>query len=547
VIADRADAAALPRLREMLRGHDSQTALEALWTIHGLSALDDPTSLEALAHADPHVRMWAVRLLGDRREHLPTPLLEKIISLARDERHPEVRSQLASTAKRLPDEQGAALARELLRAAPAEDARDARIPLLVWWAVEAHLPAQRDEVVAWFANRELWQSAVAREVVAPRVARWLVSAGGAEGQRALLQLIESAPGEAERKLLYGGIGEGLEGRVAVALSPELSAALARSGDAELAARGGDRGAIASLIASIRNDDPKMKDVRIRRIELLGQMGPPKAARPLLDVALSSNWHSVRKAALGALVRFSDPEIARTIVANYAKLPADQGVRPAAISMLLARKDWSLELLRAIEAGTIPKQDVSAEQVERLRQHNDRVIAAALQKVYGAVARPTSEQKEREVARLKALLSGDGERGDAKRGRELFPSKCAACHRLFGQGGAVGPDLTQYDRRDLNFLLVSIVDPSAAVREEFTNFRVDTKDDQTLIGLIAARGPDSITIVDTTGQKTVIPKDQIADERALDLSIMPEGLLDGLDDQSLRDLFAYLRAEKAPPH
>jgi len=116
--------------------------------------------------------------------------------------------------------------------------------------------------------------------------------------------------------------------------------------------------------------------------------------------------------------------------------------------------------------------------------------------------------------------------------------------IYGQGAHVGPDLTAYDRRNLDFLLVSIVDPSAAIREEYTNFRIDTHDDQTFVGLIKERGADSVTIMDAAQQKTVIAKRDIKEEQALSLSIMPEGLLAGLDDKSLRDFFAYLQADRA---
>jgi putative membrane-bound dehydrogenase-like protein len=539
VLAERGDRAVLAKLDGMLQ---SGQALEALWAIHLLGGLDETKAMAAMGHRDPHVRAWTVRLLADRREHLSTPLLERIVELARAEPHVEVRSQIASSAKRLPGAQGAAVVRALMSAALGDE-RDAHIPLLTWWAVEEHLKDQRDEVISWFADSNMWKAAVARETVAPRVARWLIGVGNAEGQKALVKLIESAPGEAERKLVYGGIAAGLEGRRELTLSAELAALLAKSGDVELAARAGDRAAIASLIESIGDEDPKQKDARVRRIELLGQIGPAEAVEPLLNVALTSKSQAVRKAALGALVRYSDPRVGTMIVANYMALPADQGVRPAAISTLLARRAWSLNLALALASGTIPVADVAPDQLERLRMHNDRRIAGVLQKVYGTTPRPTSAQKEREIARLKTLLAS-GE-GDEKRGRELFSSRCGACHSLFGQGGTVGPNLTSYDRRDLNFLLVSVVDPSAAVREEYTNFRIDTKDEQTLIGLVVERGADSITVVDTTGQRTVVPKSQIAEERALELSIMPEGLLEGLDEGQLRDLFAYVRAEKAP--
>ena len=196
-----------------------------------------------------------------------------------------------------------------------------------------------------------------------------------------------------------------------------------------------------------------------------------------------------------------------------------------------------------QKGRIPKADLTTDQLDRLRLSEDKAVVAMVQKVFGQLARPSSKEKEAEIERVKRVVTAGP--GDARAGRAIYAARCGACHVLFKEGGAVGPDLTGYERRNLDFLLISVVDPSAAIREEYQNFRLDTEDDQTLIGLIKERGPDSVTIVDATQQRTVVPKREIKEERALTLSIMPEGLLNGLSDAELRDLFAYLRAASAP--
>jgi putative heme-binding domain-containing protein len=368
-----------------------------------------------------------------------------------------------------------------------------------------------------------------------------VTGSAEDDQRALVTLIQNAPGDAERQILYAGINDAFEGRPLGKLIPDLAALLAKSGNADLAARAGDKAALAAAIRSIGDDDPKLKDRRIKTIELLGQVGPAEAAPALLDVALKSQWHSVRRAALAALVHFNDPAIGRSIIAGYDKLPKDQAVRPAAISTLLSRKPWTLDLLQAIETGRIDKSDLAPDQLQRLRQSDDRAIAALMGKLFGQPAKPTSQQKEHEIARIRAIVTAAP--GDAKRGKELFTARCAVCHTLFREGGAVGPDLTPYERRNVDFLLANIVDPSAAIREEYANFRIDTTDDQTFIGLVTERAADHLTITDATGQRTILPKGDIKEERALALSIMPEGLLDGMSDPQLRDFFAYLQASK----
>src|SRR5206468_7861783 len=92
VLADRGDGAAIPLLKEMLKS-TGQPALEALWALHAMRALDEPTLLASLQHGDPFVRFWAVRLIGDDGA---TPLLAgKLAELAATEPDVQVRSQLA--------------------------------------------------------------------------------------------------------------------------------------------------------------------------------------------------------------------------------------------------------------------------------------------------------------------------------------------------------------------------------------------------------------------------------------------------------------------
>src|ERR1051325_2251181 len=138
------------------------------------------------------------------------------------------------------------------------------------------------------------------------------------------------------------------------------------------------------------------------------------------------------------------------------------------------------------------------------------------------------------------ISSDGS-GDLTRGKHLFATSCATCHKLHGEGQTIGPDLTGYERDNLDFLTLSIVDPSAAIREEYTNFEIETADGLLLTGFIVERGAQSVTIEDGQQGRTVVPTSRIKRLQPSAISRRPEGLLDGFNDQQIRDLFAYLRA------
>jgi putative heme-binding domain-containing protein len=92
------------------------------------------------------------------------------------------------------------------------------------------------------------------------------------------------------------------------------------------------------------------------------------------------------------------------------------------------------------------------------------------------------------------------------------------------------------------LLLSIVDPGAAIREEYTTFRVATIDGLVLTGFIKERGQDTITMVTADQGATVIAKSDIEEGPvAIKTSLMPEKQLASLDEKQVRDLFAYLQS------
>jgi putative membrane-bound dehydrogenase-like protein len=512
-------------------------ALEAFWTLYDMNALKDNDWRVALDN--PSLRRWAIRLLGDNSRELPSGLSQAMM-FCTGAKDLQLKSQLASSLRRIPGKASVEALGAILRHAPKEVEQDPHIPLLLWWAVEARLSTDRDAVLKMV--RQNWEENIVYTVILPRLARRLASEPTPENQEALLAMLEEAMGEVERRGMLDGIAEAFKGGLPSNLSPRLADALRKWGGPELALRAGDRKALAEALKTILNDDPKSKSQTIELIQTVGQLASPEAIPILLEVAEGSQWHSVKRAALNALTHFEDPAIGKQIVSMYPRLPTDQSVRPTAISTLTTRDTWANDLLKAVAAGTIPKNDLTAEHLERIRQLEDPATTALADSTLGT-KKTTSEEKQHEINRIAALLHNGS--GDPTAGKQIFTSRCATCHTLFSEGGKTGPDLTGYERRNLDFLLLSIIDPSAYVREEYTNFRIKTIDGQTLFGLISERAADHLTLTDSSLEKTIVPKSKIKDERALTTSIMPEDLLTSLKDQDLRDLFAYLSAPRRP--
>jgi putative heme-binding domain-containing protein len=183
-------------------------------------------------------------------------------------------------------------------------------------------------------------------------------------------------------------------------------------------------------------------------------------------------------------------------------------------------------------------------LQKLLFHKDDQIAGLVRKHWGDVQSATTDEMRSEIERLQKVLAGTV--GNPYRGKQLYLTNCGKCHQLFTDGGQIGPNLTPYKRDDLRGILLNVVNPSLEIREGFENFVVFTTDGRTLNGFVEEQDNRVVVLKGADGQRLIIPRDDIDEMAAIRTSIMPEGILKPLDDQQLRDLFAYLRSTQPLP-
>jgi putative heme-binding domain-containing protein len=143
-------------------------------------------------------------------------------------------------------------------------------------------------------------------------------------------------------------------------------------------------------------------------------------------------------------------------------------------------------------------------------------------------------------------------GDPQRGKALFvspKSNCAGCHKVHGQGGDVGPDLSQVGGKfDRTHLIESILDPSAEITQGYHATVIETKSGRTLTGIVKSESPPAVTLLDAGGKQVTVALADIESRAVSPVSLMPSGLADDMTPAEFTDLVAYLqtlRTGRAP--
>ncbi len=543
LLADRRDASVVPTLTSTLHKISGQLALETLWALNLSGGLTEAEAIKALDHSDPFVRLWTVRLLGDEQRASPD-VTERLAAMAAKEPNLEVRNQLAATAKRLPAKQALAIVRPL--AQRAEDAEDNRMPLLIWWAIESKCEEHADDVVRLFEDPAFWRSPLVDRHLIERTSRRFAQVGSRQGLLACARLFEFSPSVEHSRRLMSGFEAGFKGRTLAGLPDDLVKAMSRHGVASAAfkLRQGDPTAERKAIQVVADETAP----RAERLEFLGVMSEVKV--PGAVTALSRAYLGVykddalRKAILSAFQNYDDPAIADVVMNAYPALGRES--LTTAQTLLASRPAWGLKLVQCVNGKGaswsgpgIKAESIPLNIVRKLKQYRDPALQELVQKIWPNTGSPTTAEMEQKIYKLAGDLRNGS--GDPYQGRTLFQNTCGACHKLFGQGAEVGPDLTVYNRADVESILLAVVNPSAEIREGYENYSVETKDGRSLSGFLVEQDDRTIVLRGLDNQNVTLARTELAELKAAGMSLMPEGLLDGFNEEQVRDLFAYLRS------
>jgi putative heme-binding domain-containing protein len=535
LLGDRKDRSILPVLMKRLFASKGQLALSSLWAINLSGGFDLALAEKTLTHPEPQVRLWTVRLLADDHR-LGDKLAAKLAEIVRAEPSLYARSQFAASAKRVSAAEGLPIVQSLLMRD--EDAVDIHIPLLLWWAIEVHCAKDRDKVVDLFRESSLWRAKIVEDTILPRLMKRFAMAGSQKDYLTCVELFRLAPEKKHGQILLKGFEEAFKGRSIAGLPDELLAEIGKLGGGSIAfgVRQGKEDMIAKALVLLQNPKTPLPE-RIELIDIFGEAKQPRCVVPLLTLLDAKEPDAVRKASLGSLQSYKDDKIGAAVVKLLPSITGE--VREVAESLLVGRKEWSRQLVNAVDAGQVAAKSIPLATLRKLLLHRDEQIANLVRKHWGEIKGATTAQMQKEIDRFAVVINES--KGDPYVGKKLFTARCANCHTLHAKGGNVGPDLTPFKRDDVPHLLLHIINPNAEIREGYESSVINTESGRTLTGIVIEKDARVVVLRTSDGQRVVLPKDDIESMSVTGISLMPEGLLQGLSDQEVRDLFAYLRS------
>jgi putative membrane-bound dehydrogenase-like protein len=514
-LVHRQDQSAVPAL-EAIAAQSSRAAsrVQAVCALDGLHALKSQVLQHALADADPRVRRNALRVAESYFAN-DAALLPVVLKLSSDP-DAAVRYQLALTLGQVDDDHATTALAEIAAAAPTDAwtraavlSSSLRRPALMLGAIAAWPVdrAGRNELLAALAAMvaavgEPADITAALDATAPSspdtAAAWQLTATAsileALDHRTAPLSLDKLPGDAAAR---------------VRATTDLARRLADKAETPLAQR------VTAVALLCRDPATAQADLRLAG-DLLSPANPP----------------ALQSAALAALSRRNVPGAAGVLIAALPRM--SPAIRAVALDALTARPESAELLLTAVEEKKLAPTDLPAATREKLLNH-----ASAALREHAAKALASSRPPARTQA-IKDFQPALTLKGDAARGKLTFERTCAACHLLGGVGNAVGPDLAALTDKSAGYLLTALLDPNAAVEGRFVAYQLETADGETYVGLLGDENASAVTIVQPNAIKQRVPRAAIKSLGSSRLSLMPEGLEQGMTPQDVADLIAFVQ-------
>ena len=524
-------------------------AIHALWTLHGLGALDGSNEaasgavLAALAHPSAGVRRNAVQVLpldGKANDAI------RAAALVAD---PDPQVRLAALLALADAPESAPAATAIVEAIVGGKVDGDRwLPDAATAAAAAHA----GPFLKALAVRKLDKPASTTLLtitgrVAEHYARGAVAGASAD---VLVGLTDADKGIADA--VVAGLAKGwpkdrkpnlddASDKALVDLLTKVSPA-ARAQLVSLAARWGSKAIeansaeIASTFLATVQDEKKPEAARVDAAQRLIEFRPldAKAADSLLSLITPRTSQGLATGLVEAAGKSEVPAVGASIVGRIGSMtPA---VRAEAARALLSRPEWTAAFLGGVERGDVSLSQLSLSQTQALAAHPDRSLASRAKALIGKGGGLPDPDRQKVIDGLASrALHG----GDVAKGKVVFTQQCAKCHAYGGEGGKVGPDLTGMGTHPREELLTHIIDPSRSVEGNFVQYTLATTDGKVLNGLLASESKTAVELLDAEGKTHRVLREEIEEFAASKKSLMPEGFEKQVGPDGVADLLAFL--------
>jgi putative membrane-bound dehydrogenase-like protein len=521
MLVQRQDKSAAPLLAKVVRASSSPLArLHALCTLDGLATLQADDLIVAIKDSEPGIRRHAIRLC-EGRFNLSPQIGAALVGLVQDP-DAQVRVQLACTLGEWDDPRaGESLGRLLIQdagetyiaAAAYTSINDKNLDTVIHTVMgDAAHSAPQDVLVTLLKIGSGLGNSRATATLLSAVTRSEKGAYSVAQFESLSALLDT----------LGASGDSLA-KMAGANDPDLKNAVAQLSGIFQAARAlalddraklEDRAAAVGILA--QGSDHRQDDIK-----MLAEFLQPQSPDPLQHAAVAT---------LGRL---------RTGDAYKLLLSGWKGYSPAmrlqVLDLLAGRDDAAALVIDALEQKKVATLDIDAQHRQRLLQVHDRPLRARATAVF---AQSINANRQKVVDAFSPVFNL---KGAIAHGSEIFAKTCSPCHQLAGQGHAVGPDLASVGDKSTEGLLIDILDPNRAVEPQYVNYIAETRDGETISGVMRAESGNSVTLRVPQGIEQTVLRSNLKLLRSTGMSLMPEGLETGMSPQDLADLIAFVQS------
>ncbi len=527
--------------------------LHAFWALGSAGPLDRELSSILSLDADPTIRSWVVRFLGN--EGALNPHARKIIDkLAQDESH-DVLLQVAIAADKIQGLDPLPIWHQIL----AKAGKDPVIPNVIWQNLHPRFPSAASQWLELAKNPK--ESNRGAGQILARLSDKLLSEKPFH-PAAIDKLLEI--------LLHNRIEGGLRQFL------EILALRLETGELSGPTKEQLRTMLLPEIRTLSSGPTHSKGIHQIAMINLALFGDPTGienTRVIFEDA--NNSEAMRRRALQSLLRvdanhanellinrINDPklgpaelrgrmvldlaildqkELATTLLKEWSKTPSE--IQARIVDLLTGRPEWTKALLAQIASKNIPANALNANNVRKILAFKDKGISTQVGTLWGSLREGRNPEREQVVRHMNDYLRKTP--GNPLAGSILYQKACAQCHKIYGQGQEVGPDITSNGRANFDQLVSNVFDPSLVIGTGYNATTVGTTKGKIFTGLLVENSPERVVLRVQGGILETIPRTEVEEQKTSANSLMPEGMEKQLTPREWADLFAYLALDRPP--